>query len=517
MSDYALTETITQKINALGTRKLLYLLLSLWPASKVLRRLWRQYVNRPSAPCPPGLPYLGHTVGAMVNYETLLDYWESLTKKYGPTFQVLMLGQPWYVITSNPANVEHILKNNFDNYIKGEMVNRRMVDFLGYGIFATDGELWAHQRKTASPMFSESSFKNMMLATLISNGKKLDNILSDRAATGECFDIQEIFYRYSLDSIGIAGFGHDFGCLTAKAAVPFAVAFDQTQRTLNDRFFAPMWELARYIRPQEYEFKRNLRLIEKEVVRMVEQRRADETGQESACDLLSMFARLREDDATYTYDEKFLRDIVLNFLLAGRDTTGSALTWSVKCLHENPEVRKKLLAEVDAISISVDDLDLNLIRRQLPYMSAFIHEVLRLHPSVPKDFKSVVADDYWPDGTFVPKGSAVIWVPWIMGRSTEIWGPDAKVFLPERWLEEQDGTYVMKPKPSPYENPVFNAGRRTCLGMDMALLEMHIVLFVILKRYRIEVDPQQRVHYLGSLTMPVKDGLKVVVKGRDCD
>ena len=96
--------------------------------------------------------------------------------------------------------------------------------------------------------------------------------------------------------------------------------------------------------------------------------------------------------------------------------------------------------------------------------------MLRLHPSVPVDIKFAVKDDTLPDGTFIPKGSTVIYSPYAMGRSKEIWGADALEFKPERFLSGE-GSNV---EPSQYKYTTFNAGYRLCLGKPLAMLEIKV-------------------------------------------
>lgn len=89
-----------------------------------------------------------------------------------------------------------------------------------------------------------------------------------------------------------------------------------------------------------------------------------------------------------------------------------------------------------------------------------LYEVLRLHPPVPGNVKVALEDDIWPDGTRIRKGDAVCWSPYAQGRSTEIWGPDAKQLRPERWINEQGELR----RESQGKFPVFHVGPRVCLG-----------------------------------------------------
>merc|ERR1719161_979230 len=98
-------------------------------------------------------------------------------QKLGPTVALTFPLSPWLVVTTRPENVEYILKTNFDNYPKGEVIHARFADLLGNGIFNADGKEWLHQRKTASKMFTANLFKEHIWAVVRRNARKLCSIL----------------------------------------------------------------------------------------------------------------------------------------------------------------------------------------------------------------------------------------------------------------------------------------------------------------------------------------------------
>merc|ERR1712023_248005 len=116
----------------------------------------------------------------------------------------------------------------------------------------------------------------------------------------------------------------------------------------------------------------------------------------------------------------------------------------------------------------------------MPYLNGVLYETLRLYPPVPFDFKECHEDDTMPDGSQIPKGSMVMFLPYAMGRDADMY-PEPEKVKPERWIP-----FVA---PAPHEFPVFQAGPRICLGMDMAIFEAKIAAATLLKRYTFEVAP----------------------------
>ncbi|EEY62028.1 cytochrome P450, putative [Phytophthora infestans T30-4] len=145
---------------------------------------------------------------------------------------------------------------------------------------------------------------------------------------------------------------------------------------------------------------------------------------------------------------------------------------------------------------------------QLVTLEAALKETLRLHPPVPMVPKYVVEDTTLADGTFVKANSLIVLATYAMARMTHVWGTDAAEFKPERWIDAATGKLVSV---SPYKFVSFNAGPRLCLGMNLAMLEMKLVVAGLLSKFHIEVEDPENVTYDVSLTLPVKGSLDVKI------
>lgn len=476
-----------------------------------LLRRWRRRRIRGCKPLPGH--WLFGNLQDMVRHiskHTHLEYLSQKHSELGLTATWDLPFQPVIVDTACPKNVEHILKTKFDNYVKGSYFRARMTDLLGDGIFNVDGALWHSQRKTASRMFTAKLFREHIWVVVQKNSQKLVRLLQGVAERKEVMDLFTLMNRFTLDTIGEIGFGADIGSLDDPAS-PFLASFDIVQQVTFLRFIMPFWQLTRLAGAgPERELQKHLALLNDYSLKVVRDLVDKIQGGSEDPSFVGVFLQ----DAMAKNEklsEKFLRDMVLNFLIAGRDTTAQALSWTIFLVMGSPKVEQCIVQELlDAFGPpnETNDHESYETISGLPYLQAVINEGLRLFPSVPLDSKIALQDDVLPDGTEVPAGTVVQYNAYAMGRTTEIWGPDALEFRPERWLD-------MKEPPSPYAYPVFNAGPRECLGKRLAHMEMKACLAFIFRRFKLKLAMDaSTVLPSASITIGMSNGLHCSVETR---
>lgn len=450
-------------------------------------------------------PIIGSSLYIARFAHVMLDLLLEKCEEHGGKFQFKVPGQPFYACITDPECVKHVLQDNFDNYEKGDFFRDRFFDLLGMGIFDVDGAEWRFQRKTASHIFTRNELRGFMTDVFRDHAQLFLDRLDQHAVSGKPLNFQDLFYRYTLESIGKIAFGVNLGCFE-REKVDFAIAFDQAQQILMDRSFTPIWGIRRYLKwlhPDERALTKCVTILNAFAMSVIADRRK-EVDLDRKEDLLSRFMNVRDDQGK-PLDDHHLRDVIMSFIIAGRDTTANALTWLFDELTLHPDVCAKLVEEIDRVlqgsTPTYEDVD-----KRLPYLSACAKETLRLHPSVPKDVKIAIHDDVLPDGTIIKAGCGVVYLPYVMGRMEKLWGKDAREFRPERWL---DGL-----NPSPFQFIAFNAGPRICLGMNMALIEMKILAASILQKFHVHRQPGFKSHYAISLTLPMQDGLFLTVERR---
>ncbi|XP_051118999.1 cytochrome P450 86A22 [Andrographis paniculata] len=493
--------------------------------------LWFRSITR-SLSGPRLWPVLGSLPGLIANNGRLHDWISDNLRAAGGTYQTCICAVPFLAgkeglvtVTCDPKNLEHILKVRFDNYPKGPTWQAVFHDLLGDGIFNSDGDTWLFQRKTAALEFTTRTLRQAM-ARWVSRAIKTRfcPILETARLEGNPVDLQDLLLRLTFDNICGLAFGKD--PMTLSAGLPengFASAFDRATEASLQRFILPefLWKFKKWLRlGMEVGLSRSLRHVDGYMTDVINKRKfellSQQGGGDHHDDLLSRFMKKKE-----SYSDKFLQHVALNFILAGRDTSSVALSWFFWLVTRNPRVEEKILIEICSVLLETrggdvskwieDPLVFEEVDR-LIYLKAALSETLRLYPSVPEDSKHVVADDVLPDGTFVPAGSNITYSIYSSGRMKFIWGDDCLEFKPERWLTEDGKRFAPVDQ---FQFVAFNAGPRICLGKDLAYLQMKSIAAAVLLRHRLVLVEGHRVEQKMSLTLFMKDGLKVKIHPRD--
>uniref|UniRef100_A0A2K1XRR1 Cytochrome P450 n=2 Tax=Populus trichocarpa TaxID=3694 RepID=A0A2K1XRR1_POPTR len=419
-------------------------------------------------------PVAGTVFTQLLHFNRVHHYMTNLAGKY----KTYRLRAPFRseIYTVDPVNVEYILKTNFENYGKGDHNYDNLSGLLGDGIFTVDGHKWRQQRKVSSYEFSTKVLRDFSSVIFRKNVAKLANIVSEAAKSNQSMDIQDLFMKSTLDSIFKVGFGVELDsmCGSNEEGVKFTSAFDDASALTLWRYVDVFWKIKRFLNiGSEAALKKNVKVVNDFVYKLINKkielmRNSKEVSSLKKDDILSRFLQVTENDPTY------LRDIILNFVIAGKDTTATALSWFIYMLCKHPAVQNKIAQEVReatkvkentdfaefAASINEEALE------KMNYLHAAISETLRLYPSVPVDGKICFSDDTLPDGFNVSKGDMVAYQPYAMGRMKFIWGDDAEEYKPERWLK--DGVFQQE---SPFKFTAFQAfcwltGRATDMSWE---------------------------------------------------
>lgn len=313
---------------------------------------------------------------------------------------------------------------------------------------------------------------------------------------GETLDIADEMMRVTFEVIGMLAFSTDLGDASTEIAEAVEVALRHAMTLMNTPIRLPQ----SLPTPDNRRFARAVAVFDKLVYTKIAERRALSADQHPA-DLLSLLMAARDEETGEALDDRQLRNEILTLLLAGHETTALALTWTLYLLSKHPNVLDRLRGEItQVLGVNAPTLDL---AKRLEYTQRVVDEAMRLYPPAPIVSRTSVAEDRI-GGYVIPKGTEVVFCPWVTHRSPELW-PNAEGFDPDRFEPAQVA------KRHKYAYFPFLAGPHKCIGAPLAMMELHLILPRILQRYRLDLAPGFEPGFDAAITLRPRNGMKMTL------
>lgn len=422
-----------------------------------------------------------------------LDYLEDYGRRYGDCFVVGSKSNP-VVYLSHPEAIQTIFTADPQLFETGR-ANGILRFLLGENsLLLLDRDRHARQRRLLMPPFHGDRMRTY--GELICD---VAQAVTAQWQPGESVAIRSYMQDITLQVILQAVFGlhrgeryeelrQRIGTLLDNMGTPFS-AFFVFFRSLQ-RDWGPWSPWGRFIRQRE----QIDRLLYDEI------RDRKQAGDFSGTDILTMLMSAR-DEAGQAMTEQELRDELMTLLVAGHETTASALSWAMYWIHSQPDVRDKLREELASLGANPNPIAIS----QLPYLNAVCQETLRIYPiAITTSVRILKAPLKIGDYEFEP-GTVLFPCIYLTHQREELY-PEPKRFKPDRFLQQQY---------SPYEYLPFGGGNRRCIGAAFAQFEMKLVLATILSRFELTLPSRRPVKPVRrGLTVAPPAGMRMVVKQR---
>ncbi|KAJ6036770.1 n-alkane-inducible cytochrome P450 [Penicillium herquei] len=446
-----------------------------------------------------GFDILWNFIQATNNHHSndLVEGWQ---RQFGRTFQ-LRLGRK-LILTCEPKNFQAILATRFEDFDLGSR-NDAASPLLGDGIFASDGKIWEHSRALLRPNFVRNQ-----IADIAVYEHHVSQLIKCIPVDGSTVDLQELFYKMTIDSATEFLFGRSFDTLggrESEASKYFAKNWHIASNGMILRIrLGPLRGLSNLNRSYTKAIEGARNFVRELVQGALKHRELQESNQDGKPSSQS-YVFLHEL-ATRTQDEKVLTDQLLNILLAGRDTTAAFLSITFFLLSRRKDVWSKLRAEVLKFDKRPSFEEL----KSMKYLTWVMNETLRLYPIIPLNVRMANKNTTLPTGggacgtlpVFVPKGQEVMYSAYNAHRLPEVYGEDASEFRPERWENLKPGWAYIP----------FNGGPRICIGQQFALTEASYTIVRILQEFEsLESRDSEPFKELIGLTLSMKNGAKVAL------
>ncbi|MBA0591474.1 hypothetical protein Gorai_020149 [Gossypium raimondii] len=344
--------------------------------------------------------------------------------------------------------------------------------------------------------------------------ERLVEKLQPFALDGTAVNMEEKFSQLTLDVIGLSVFNYNFDSLTTDSPVIDAVYTALKEAELRSTDILPYWKASSSSFPRQIKAEKAVTVIRKAVEELIvkckeivekegERINEEEYVNDADPSILRFLLASREEVSSLQ-----LRDDLLSMLVAGHETTGSVLTWTLYLLSKDPSALLKAQQEVDRVlegrNPTYEDI------KDLKFLTRCITESLRLYPHPPVLIRRAQVDDVLPGDYKVKAGQDIMISVYNIHHSSQVW-ERAEEFVPERFDLESS---VPNESNTDYRFIPFSGGPRKCVGDQFALLEAIVALAIFLQRLNFELVPDQNISMTTGATIHTTNGLYMKLSQR---
>ncbi|KAG1851972.1 cytochrome P450 [Suillus subluteus] len=483
---------------------------ALWAFVKVSRALrWRLKTTQLRG--PPRTSFIYGVLPNLIASQGTGGMYEHWATEHGVAYMIpSILGQA-IVVLCDPRAIAHFYARETWTYVQTPFSLALLEALIDRGLLSSHGEDHRRQRKALTPGFSNVAVRKLtsVFYDSVYKAKGAWDIAIESSKDGDVvIEVQTWMNHISLDTIGIAGFSHDFGSLDGKRSSVTEV-FDtfgtnQQASALNQFFIlhALAFPIITKIPTKRTNLFKQLnvtmgKISNELLIRSRREKDVNMSERDEEKSIIGLLIKSEGQDAEFHMSKEEVVAQMKVLLVAGYETTSISLTWALIELSRHPDVQTGLREELLVFGA---DPTYDQLKANLPYLDAVVHEILRLHPPVGEITRLAAADDVIPlselvrtvsgemtDSISIAKGTLITIPVAAINRSSAIWGPDAKEFKPDRWLTEDGINGKAKEVQGHRHLLTFVDGPRMCLGKEFAITEFKAVLSVLVKNFVFEM------------------------------
>lgn len=462
-----------------------------------------RYPNLPPL-CPGAVPIFGHLFTFIANRS---NFWEHMRKIFESNLE-----------TSEDVHTISILNYNFHvisdpegcNYIANTCLKRHeFFDYakllLGDGILTSDVPKWKHHRKLLAPALNQQVIDGFY-GIFNDNCRELAHALNKKVGTGE-FDISEYVKRTTLEII----------CSTIMG-----FRDEQMSRDIKNEYIKLLPLICDYIieriynawlcidcmyrwSPLKKKVDRVLSKLDTLTDIIMAQRINYKSYDKTETKFKPYIDLLLDFSSKNMITKQDVKDEATTIIAAGYDTLKSAIIETLLVLGTYSDVQNKVYEEIQEV---FGDNDRDVERNDLPklkYLEAVIKETLRLYPVIPFTLRNISKDVNFKN-YILPAGDGFVLPMYTLNRHP-VWGEDANVYNPERWLDRSTLPDISK------VFAAFSLGRRSCTGINYAITSIKIAIVHVMRKYKIVADIR-KVKFQYLVTLAATSGHFVTIESR---
>jgi cytochrome P450 len=402
------------------------------------------------------------------------------------------------LLVSNPAGIKRVLLDNVTNYPKTALDVRILSTAFGDGLLTSDGNKWRAHRRLMSPSFDYRGVASY--APVITDAAKARLEGWDAMHENAEIDIDREMTTLTLEVISRTMFSADSDALRSR--LDETIRKGMAELSFGLQYIAP-WIGPFLLNRKLARVRANFEAVDAVMQNLI---RSREKRAGAPRDLLDRLIAATDGDTGSRLTDEEVRDEVIVIFVAGHETSALVATYVWYLLSLHPEQEAKLHAELDAVlggrEPTFDDLE------KLSYTRMVIEEAMRLYPPAPALTGRVAREPDEICGRPVRKGAQIAILPWVLHRHRTLWdNPDC--FDPERFSQEKSAT---RPR---FAYLPFGGGPRICIGAQLALIEVSLLVATIAQRYRLKLVPRQDIVLLHRVTLRPRGGIRMQLERRN--
>jgi len=395
-------------------------------------------------------------------------------------------------ILNTPDAIKHVLVDNWENYTRTPTGFRVLRPMLGQGLLIAEGRAWKHQRRTLAPAFTPRAVSTLVPYMIDVTDETITEL---KAKSNAPVDLREAMQRMTLEIAGRTMFS--FGMKRHGATLRnFVIEYgNRLARPHLLDIALPLWVKT----PQDFRRAEFRKRWTKFIAQLMAERRA--AGKQEGApprDLFELMEAARDPETGRAFSDAQLGDEVATMILAGHETTATALFWSLYLLALDPATQDEVAAEVKGMAGALE-------LERLKFTRAVIDETMRLYPPAFLIARSAYAPDSFA-GLEIRAHDVILMAPWLLHRHEKLW-QDPNAFMPQRFM-------APNPPPDRFAYLPFGAGPRVCIGAHFAQAEATLALAKLVGAFRIELIDKQPVIPMGVVTIQPDRSPMFVIKPR---
>jgi len=382
-------------------------------------------------------------------------------------------------ILNTPDAIRHVLVDNYENYTRTPAGFRVLRPVLGEGLLIAEGRAWKHQRRTLAPAFTPRAVSTLVPHMITATDETIAKL---KETSGAPVDLRQAMQRMTLEIAGRTMFSFE---MSRHGVTLRDLVMEYGSRLARPHFLDLLLPLS-WPSPQDFSRARFRKRWTRFIAMLMVERRAAGKNESAPRDLFDLMVAARDPETGAAFSDEQLGDQVATMILAGHETTATALFWSLYLLALDPASQDMVAAEVQTATVN-GALDIE----RLKFTRAVVDETMRLYPPAFLIARAAAGPDTVA-GLPVKKKDVILIAPWLLHRHEKLWR-DPNAFIPTRFVPGA-------PPPDRFAYLPFGVGARVCIGAHFALVEATLALAKIIGTFRVDLLDQEPVMPIGVVT-----------------